>query len=364
MTREELHQRIWPADTFVDFDNGLNGAINRLREALGDSAESPRFVETLPRRGYRFIAAVDEGVASIGGHERSPAPGSVTPGGASVSTEPGAAAPSPRPPELEEDRTKTTRVRYPLLVGGVAAAILLALLFGLNVGGLRERLRASAGRAAAGRIRSLAVLPLENLTGDPSQEYFADGMTEALITDLGKIGELRVISRTSVMRYKSSKKPLQDIARELKVDALVEGTVARSGDHVRITARLVQVEPEKHLWADSFERDLRNVVALQDDVSQAIVDGIRVRLTPQEHMRFIGAHAIDPDAVDAYLKGRHELTSLHFDQAIEHFEQAFQKEPNFAQAWAGLAESYDAQAYFVSDGSLSEDVTKIGRAHV
>src|SRR5437879_3497946 len=229
VTREELRQKLWPADTFIDFDVGLNSAIKRLRDALGDSAESPRFVETLPRRGYRFIAPVEEVLAGIGGREaqRTPAPGSVTPGGASISTEPRAAAPSPCQPELEKDRTKTTCVRYPLLLGGTAAAILLALLFGLNAGELRERLlgKASAGGAAAGRIRSLAVLPLENLSKDPEQEYFADGMTEALITDLGKISALRVISRTSAMQYKGAHKALPVIARELNVDAGLEGAV-------------------------------------------------------------------------------------------------------------------------------------------
>jgi len=212
--REELRKKLWPADTFVDFDVGLNASIKKLREALGDSADTPRFIETLPRRGYRFIAPAEEVLAGIGGREgqRSFSPATAVPGGSSISTAPEAAAPSPRQPVLEKDRTKTTLVRHPLLLGGASAAILLALLFGLNAGGLRERLqgKAFAGNATAGRIRSLAVLPLENLSRDADQEYFADGMTDALITDLGKIGGLRVISRTSMMHYKGTRKTLPE----------------------------------------------------------------------------------------------------------------------------------------------------------
>jgi TolB-like protein/DNA-binding winged helix-turn-helix (wHTH) protein/tetratricopeptide (TPR) repeat protein len=344
VTREQLHQKLWPADTFVDFDVGLNSAIKRLRDALGDSAEDPRFVETLPRRGYRLIAPVEEVLTGIGGAQQSPAPGSVTPEGASVSTEPRAAAPSSRPPELERNRTKTTRVRYLLLFGGVAAAILLALLFGANVGELRERLLGMhfARGAAAGRIRSLAVLPLENLSGDSAQEYFVDGMTEELITDLGKIAGLRVISRTSSMHYKGTRKTLPEIARELNVDAVIEGAVLRSGDHVRITTQLVEAASDRHLWAESYERELRNMLTLQAEVARDVAKQVNIKLSREEQTRFVSAHPVDPEALEAYLKGRYELYKMTLEGAkksIDYFSQALDKDPTYARAWAGLSEA-------------------------
>jgi TolB-like protein/DNA-binding winged helix-turn-helix (wHTH) protein/Flp pilus assembly protein TadD len=305
VTRDELQHKLWPADTFVDFDNGLNTAIKRLRDTLGDSADTPHFVETLPRRGYRFIASV-EGIDDL---------------------------------PIQSKHLRVLQPRKLWIAGGMLAA-LLVLLVGFNIGGLRQRfLRTSA----ATKVQSIAVLPLENLSGDPAQEYFADGMTEALITDLGKIGELRVISRTSVMRYKSTKKPLREIASELQVDALVEGTVARSGDRVRITANLVQASPEKHLWADSFERDLSDVLALQDDVSRAIANGIRVRLTPQEQARLASAHPVDLEAYEAYLEGRYfweKLWPTGGPKASEYFELATKKDPAWALPYSGLADFY------------------------
>jgi len=209
VTREELQQRIWPSDTFVDFDHGLYNAIKRLREALADSAETPRFVETLSRRGYRFVGTIE---------------------------------------------------------------------------------------CNAPRVRSLAVLPLENLSHDPEQEYFAEGMTEALITTLAKIGELRVVSRTSIMVYKGVHKPLREIARELGVDAILEGTVLRAGDRVRITAQLIDAAKEAHLWAESYERDLRDVLTLQSEVAQAVAREVRVKLTPQEQAQLGQVHPVDPEA--------------------------------------------------------------------
>ena len=343
VTREELQQRIWPADTFVDFESGLNKAINKLRVSLGDSAENPRFVETLPRHGYRFIGIIDRVVEDKNGLEAASPPLLTSPplGGCTEAVHATQSPPteptSGRPGEPTAQRRQ--RLRW---VAVLASASILAALIGSDAGGLKYRL---FGGPAAGRIRSIAVLPLETLSRDPDQEYFAEGMTEALITDLGKIGELRVISRTSVMRYKGTKKSLQEIARELQVDALVEGTVTRSGDRVRITANLVQASPEKHLWADSFERDLRDALALQDHVSLAIANGIRIKLTPKEQSRLRGSQPVDPDAIEAYLKGQFELSRSEFDQSIEHFKEAVLKDPNYAQAWAGLAAAYDALSY-------------------
>jgi len=243
-------------------------------------------------------------------------------------------------PETTASRTKLLGRRTWIL----ALAAMLAAAVGLNVGGLRYRL---FGNPAAEHIRSIAVLPLENISRDPDQEYFAEGMTDALINDLGKIGELRVISRTSVMRYKGSKKSLQEIARELQVDSLVEGTVARSGDRVRITANLVQASPEKHLWADSFERDLRDVLALQSDVSRAIANGIQIRLTPQERTRLMSAHSVDPAAYEAYLEGRYffeKLLPFGGSKARQYFELAIAKDPTWALPYSGLADSF-AEGY-------------------
>jgi TolB-like protein/DNA-binding winged helix-turn-helix (wHTH) protein/tetratricopeptide (TPR) repeat protein len=368
VTREHLHQKLWPADTFVDFDVGLNSAIKRLRDALADSAESPRFVETLPRRGYRFIAPVEEVPAGVGGREaqQSPAPGSAAPGRASVSIEPSAAAPNPRRPELEKNRTKTTRVRYSLLLGGAAAAILLALLFGLNVGELRERLleKASAG-GAAGRIRSLAVLPLENLSKDPEQEYFADGMTEALITDLGKISELRVISRTSSMHYKDTRKTLPEIARELNVDAVIEGAVLRSGDHVRITTQLVEAASDRHLWAESYERELRDMLTLQGEVARDVAKQVNIKLSQEEQTRFASAHPVDPKALEAYLKGRYELYKATLEgtkKSIDYFAQALDKDPAYARAWAGLSEALSFPSVPQGPGDSRQEVLAKAKA--
>ncbi len=312
VTREELQQRIWPADTLVDFENGLNKAINKLREALGDSAENPRFVETLPRHGYRFIASIDRVVEQRGHLAKD--------GHVSV------------PPHSR---------RWLAAVGG--AAILGSLIFSLNMAGLRERL---FGNTAARPIQSLAVLPLVNLSGDPSQEYFADGMTEALITELGKLGAFRVISRTSAMHYKGSKKLLPEIARELNVDAIVEAAVLRSENRVRITTKLIRVVPEKQLWAESYERDLRDTLLLQGDIARAIAREVHFRLSPESQIRLASRRQVNPEAYDAYLKGRYEASKWTAEgrrKSIEYFAQSIQKDPAYAEAWAGLANVYAPQ---------------------
>ncbi len=336
VTREELHKKLWPGDTFVDFDHGLNNAMNRLRQALGDTADAPHFIETLPRRGYRFVANVDGAVipgASRPTSSASPAERALPPTAEKAAAQPATFIGAQRP---------MARLWLPLS----ALAVGLAALLLLNPGRLRQRV---FGGAAPARIQSIAVLPLENLSGDPAQEYFADGMTEALITDLGKISELRVISRTSAMHYKGTRKTLPEIARELNVDAVVEGAVARSGDRVRITANLVQASPERHLWADSFERDLRDILALQDDVSRAIANGIQIKLTPHEQARLASGRPVDPEAHEAYLKGRYEWnkwTAEGAKKSVEYFQRAVQKDPAFAQAWAGLADAYRFLAHY------------------
>jgi serine/threonine protein kinase/Tfp pilus assembly protein PilF len=220
------------------------------------------------------------------------------------------------------------------------AALLIALAVFTNIGGVRDRL---LGKAGVQRIRSLAVLPLENLSHDPEQEYFADGMTEQLITDLAQISALKVISRTSVMRYKGARKPLPQIAQELGVDAVVEGSVQRSGDRVRITAQLIDARADQHLWARSYERDLRDVLALQDEVAQAIANELKIELTPHGQQHLASSRPVDPDAYEAYLKGRYyssKRTEKELKKSIEYFQQAIEKDPNYASSYSGMAEAY------------------------
>src|SRR6266446_2386560 len=320
VTREELRSQLWPADTFVDFDHSLHNAIGRIRETLGDSAETPRYIETLPRRGYRFIAPVEQ----VQALRSSEANGNKT-------REALAVAP----------QSKTR-----------AATLALTLLVLAASGSAFWLVRAvSRPTSAAPRSRSIAVLPLENLSGDPSQEYFADGMTEQLITDLAKVSSLRVISRTSVMRYKGTKKGLPEIARELNVDGIVEGSVMRSGNRVRITAQLLHAPTDKHLWAEAYERDLDDVLRLQNEVAQAIAQQVRAQLTPQQQARFRSASSVNPDAYEAYLRGRYYLsnqftTEQPLNTAKSYFEESIRKDPGFALAYSGLADSYVYLAIF------------------
>ena len=322
VTREDLQQRLWPTDTFVDFDHGVNTAINRLRETLGDSAENPRFVETVPRRGYRFIAPVDS-------------QGSAGPGSNAV---PAGTSSSVATPAAIQDVSRAYGRRAKVLAFALVVAI--AVVAGLSVSSVRERL---FGRRSPPRIQSLAVLPLVNLSGDPNQDYFADGMTEALTTDLGKISSLRVISRTSVMQYKGTKKPLPEIARELNVDALIEGTVSRSGNHLRITANLLQASPEKHLWAERYDSEVGDILTVQGKVAQAVAREIQVKLTLEEQKLLGSARPVNPKAHDDYLKGRYlcnKETREGLDKAIQYFQQAIEEAPNDPLAYAGLADCH------------------------
>jgi serine/threonine protein kinase/TolB-like protein len=227
--------------------------------------------------------------------------------------------------------------RWLLVLAAVVLVACLAVLVGLNVGGLRDRL---SGQAAVPKIQSLAVLPLANLSGDPEQEYFADGMTEELITNLAKIGALKVISRTSIMRYKGTKKPLPEIAKELNVDGIIEGSVLREGGQVRITAQLIQASTDEHLWAESYQRDLRSVLALQGEIASAIAGKVRAAVTPTERARLASARPVNPEAYEAYLKGMqhwYKVTPQDLDTALEYFELALKKDPDYAPAYAGIA---------------------------
>jgi len=262
VTREELQHEIWGDDTFVDFEHNLNFSVRQIRAVLRDNPKKPRFIETLPRRGYRFISNVSE---------------------SSIQT-----------------------------------------------------------------IQSLAVLPLENLSNDPEQEYFADGMTDELITELAKIINLRVISRTSVQCYKKARKPLPQIARKLNVDAVVEGTVLRSGDRVRITAQLVDARHEAHLWAEGYERNMDDVLDLQAELAQAIALQIHVKLSSDEQFRLLPPRQVSPAAYECYLRGRYfwnRRTEETLVRAHDCFTQAIGHDPRYALAHAGLADTYFYRGY-------------------
>jgi TolB-like protein/DNA-binding winged helix-turn-helix (wHTH) protein len=328
VTREELRAQIWTTDTFVDFDHSLHNAIARLREVLGDSAERPRYIETLPRRGYRFIAPVDAGDL--------PAPS-----GASDS-----APPADLPGALRLTKS------HAVLLTTVFAVLVISVAVWLARTG-------AAPTSAAPRLNSIAVLPLDNLSGDPSEEFFADGMTDQLITDLAKVGSLRVISRTSAMRYKGTRKSLPEIARELNVAAIVEGSVIRSGQRVRVTAQLIQARTDQHLWAETYDRDLGDVLRLQSEVAQAVAEHVRAELTPRQEAIYRSARPVNPAAYEAYLRGRYYLENQYtmagpLKMAKSYFEESVRKDPDFALGYSGLAIAYIFLASY-GNGQLSPD---------
>jgi TolB-like protein/DNA-binding winged helix-turn-helix (wHTH) protein/Flp pilus assembly protein TadD len=324
VSREELQKKLWPADTFVDFDHGLNKAVSKIREALSDSAESPRFVETVARRGYRFLAEVKIADAAP---VRGPEPPTLLPPTAEVSDRPDLTGKPAIPKHLQ-----------PSLVWKISAFMLILLVVSLAAWRLH-----SLNRRPPLVIHSLAVLPLESLSSDASQDYFADGMTDELISDLGQISALRVISRTSVMSYNHARKPLPQIARELGVDAVVEGTVLRSGDQVRITAQLIEASTDKHLWSQSYQGELRDTLALQSKVARAIADQIRINLNPREQAALKNVKVVDPQAYESFLKGRYfwnKRTADGLKVALAYFNQAIDEDPSYAQAYSGLADTY------------------------
>jgi len=339
VSREVLRERLWPSDTFVDFDHGLNNAVMRLREVLGDSSDHPRFIETLPRRGYRFIAPVE--LKSSGAEHPAPE---------AVASEKAAGIPgvsgkngSANSEALLNAAQGHHNRRFSLpRIAVLAVAVLAgsALISGITVHYVRG---VNASKGKANRSSSLVVLPLENLSGDKEQDYFADGMTDDLIANLAKIHSLRVISRSTAMAYKGTHKPLPQIANELNVDAVVEGTVMRVGNRVRITAELVQVSTDQHLWADTYESPIGDVLALQNRVSSAIVDEIRINLTKEDKERLAQKPSVSPEAYEDYLKGRYywnKRSGDGFEKAIGYFEEATRRDPQYALAYAGLADCY------------------------
>lgn len=327
VTREELRSRIWPNESFGDFDQAVNVAIAKLRVALGDSADNPRYIETLPRRGYRFIAGVDVVNRPTTKLELLPEVGSSE---AEERTQIEVKAKAAPKHLLWKHAWKT--------LGAAIALVLLVLMVSIFF----WKRRPSTDTLPSSPIRSLAVLPLENLSSD-SQDYFADGMTDELITDLAQISALRVISRTSVMPYKGVRKPLPQIARELNVDAVVEGTVLRSDKQVRITAQLIRAPADKHLWAESYEGDLRDTLALQKKVARAIAEQIRIKVTPQEETVLQNVKVVNPEAYENYLKGRYfwnKRTADGLTKATYYFKQAIESDPTYPLPYTGLADIY------------------------
>ena len=303
VTREDLRTCLWSTDTFVDFDQGLNNSIQRIREVLGDSAQSPRFIETIPKRGYRFISPVAFSPDAI--HQD------------------------------KKDKTDRTKRYVWYLIFALVAILICA-------GGALWTWKSRQVRHLA-QVRAIAVLPLENLSGDPAQEFFSDGITDELITEVAHLHPLRVISRTSVMRYKATRKPLPEIARELDVDAILEGSVVRSEQQVRVTAQLIEARTDNHLWSAEYTREIRDVISLQREITGDIARQIRLHLLPEQQAQLETARSINPAAYEAYLKGRTYLDRMTQQAsggaATQYFEKSIELDPTFAPAYAFLADS-------------------------
>ncbi len=325
-TREEIVDRLWGKDVFLDTEHGINTAIRKIRNVLRDDPERPRFVQTVTGKGYRFVAPISliTQESSNGTHGTTDL---LTPD--ITQTRPGVQVPS----ALRQSDHRVTGLLWKLAMALAGAIGLAAILVAMNVRDLRHRLFA---QAAEPRIQSLAVLPLENLSGDPAQEYFADGMTDELITRLAQNQALRVISRTSVMQYKKVHRPLADIARELEVDGILEGSVERSGNRIHLNAQLIYAARERHLWAESYDRDLNDLAALQSELAQTIAREVGLTTTPLAP----SGRRIRPEAYDAYLLGRYYWFGGKVIKSREYFLNAIQLQPDYAAAQAGLADSY------------------------
>ena len=312
VTKDQLLKTVWP-ETFVS-DDALTRAISELRRVLEDDAREPDFIQTIPKRGYRLVAQV----------------------------QPVNGAPSTTTSAATDSKARLDSGKWRLRAGVFAIALFAVLFFGSR--GIR---RVHSGIDTPS-IHSIAVLPLQNLSGDPNQEYFSDGMTDALITDLAQIDSVRVISRTSSMQYKQTKKSLPEIARELNVDGIIEGTVQRSGDRVRITAQLIQGASDKHLWAKSYERETRDVFELERDVTADVARQVRARLTSPGRVSPAQSRPVNPDALDAYLQGNYYLSEWGSGfadgtliKAREHLQQAIDTDPGFAPAYVGIAFTHE-----------------------
>ncbi|HZQ94123.1 MAG TPA: winged helix-turn-helix domain-containing protein [Candidatus Sulfotelmatobacter sp.] len=324
VTRQELAEEVWGSETFVDFDQGLNFAIRQIRVVLDDVAEEPRFLDTVHRKGYRFIASV-EPVA--------PTEGPL------VQVQP-LAEPRREPdqPNQQAGRQRSRKAVALVIVGALLAVMLIAYF-----------VASRSSRRTWNSLPTLVVLPLQNLSGDPSQEYFADGMTDELTTQLAKVRSLRVISRTSAMMFKNTQKTLPEIARELKVNFVVEGSVIRSGDRVKLTVQLIDASSDEHIWADSYEQELGDTLSAQKRVALEVVDGIEGGLTPEERSFLSKSRSVNPQAYEDSFRGRffwNRRTESDVNKALTYFQKAIAEDPLYAPAHAGLAEVYLASGSY------------------
>src|SRR5271167_2647702 len=318
IAREELQARLWPADTFVGFDEGINTAIRKLRVAFGDLADNPRFIETLPRRGYRFVAPVHEA---------------------------GAESPQPKTVDLGDTIVEPSHARRGSLRRWIVALSAAALLLTLASVLYLRRSHPPANPAAQKRVM-LAVLPFQNMSDDPAQEYFSDGLTEETITDLGQLSpeQLGVIARTSAMAYKHTNKTVSQIGHELGVDYILEGSVRREGGEARVSAQLIRVSDQTHLWAQNYERELHDLLLIENELGKAIARQVQINLTPQQEIDLSKMRTVNPEAYDLYLKGRfywNQRNPAAIKESIGYLQKATELDPNFALAYVGLADAYN-----------------------
>jgi TolB-like protein/DNA-binding winged helix-turn-helix (wHTH) protein len=322
VSRQEIIDRLWGKDVFVDTEHGINTAIRKIRQVLKDDPEHPRFVQTVTGKGYRFVAEKN-GHAPQSALVVAAPPPAPQPMWAPVSDPDGHAEVSRRGPARTAG-APATKIKVAI---AVALTVTAALAFAF-----RARLF-PASRTA--QIHSIAVIPLANLSGDSSQEYFADGMTDELITALAKNRNLRVISRTSAMQFKGVKRPLPDIARELGVDGILEGSIERSATRVHMTVQLIYAPTDSHVWAESYDRDLNQAFSLPQELSETIAKEVKSATSPTPRQRYI-----NPEAHDAYLRGRYFWFNFDIAQTLPYFEKAIQLQPDYAAAWSGLADTY------------------------
>jgi pentatricopeptide repeat protein len=331
VSREEIADRLWGKDVFVDIDHSINTAVRKIRFVLRDDPEKPRFVETVVGKGYRFAAPVTSGNGVTQVSAEVPSSAREQP----VSSQ----AQGIATPAVPGTQHRSMRLMALLGILTVAAIFTLALVLG----------RGSPKPTSAPAIKSLAVLPLKNLSGDATQEYLADGMTEALIGRLAGIHDLRVISRTSAMHFKDTKLPVPEIARTLGVDAIVEGSVIRDGSRIRVHAQLIRGPTDEHFWSEAYDRELRDVLSLESEVAQSIARKVEVTVTGKEQERLTAARSVSPEVYESYLKGRFAFDKSNYrgqagkagiEESIRYFEQAIKKDPSFAPAYVGVATAY------------------------
>ena len=327
VTREELQKHLWPTGTFVDFDRSLNRAIVRLRQSLGDESEAPRYIETVPRRGYRFLTGVRT-VTHVNGQTRP-------------RSELLAAGPANSPPPSSVTTSRTRFVLHIIAIVAVTLAAAASLLPGpiASVLSWRQGLR----------IRSVAVLPLKNLSGDSAQDYFADGITDEITTNLARINSLRVVSATTSRKYRETGNSLQQIARELNVDAVVEGSIARSGSRIRVNAQLIDAHNDAHVWAQIYERDAGEILEIQDSIALEVANQVHANLSREERESFDLLKTVVPDAYDAYLRGRNELGKQRQEalrKGLEYFQQSVALDRLYAPAYSGMADAYSLLANY------------------